>query len=65
MSFKTKLEADFKRKYQNVEFLFRQGPGLGGLVAFLSSVSQMPGSYLCFLVLQVSEKNVVDHEHVV
>ena len=27
-SFKTRLEADFKREYQKVEFLFRQGPGL-------------------------------------
>ena len=25
MSFKSRLEADFKREYQNVEFLFRQG----------------------------------------
>ena len=29
MSFNTNLEADFKRKYQNVEFLYRQRPGLG------------------------------------
>ena len=28
MSFKLRLEADFKREYQNVEFLFRQRPGL-------------------------------------
>ena len=28
MSFKSRLEADFKREYQNVEFLFRQRPGL-------------------------------------
>ena len=28
MSFKSRLEADFKRGYQNVEFLFRQRPGL-------------------------------------
>ena len=27
MSFKSRLEADFKREYQNVEFLFRQRPG--------------------------------------
>ena len=29
MRFKPKLEADFKREYQNVEFLFRQRPGNG------------------------------------
>ena len=29
MSFRSRLEADFKREYQNVEFLFRQRPGLG------------------------------------
>ena len=33
MSFKSRLEADFKREYQNVEFLFRQRPGLGGMAA--------------------------------
>ena len=33
MSFKSRLEADFKREYQNVEFLFRQRPGLGGIAA--------------------------------
>ena len=27
MSFKSRIEADFKREYQNVEFLFRQRPG--------------------------------------
>ena len=29
MSLNTRLEADFKREYQNMEFLFRQRPGLG------------------------------------
>ena len=29
MSFKSRLEAYFKREYQNVEFLFRQRPGNG------------------------------------
>ena len=28
VSFKSRLEADFKREYQNVEFLIRQRPGL-------------------------------------
>ena len=35
MSFKSRLETDFKREYQNVEFLFRQRPGLGGMRHFL------------------------------
>ena len=30
MSFNTTLEANFKREYQNVEFLFKQRRGLGG-----------------------------------
>ena len=42
MSFKSRLEADFKREYQNVEFLFRQRPGLGGMAALPPSVAQVP-----------------------
>ena len=29
MSFNTRVEADFKKEYQNVEFLFKQRPGCG------------------------------------
>ena len=67
MSFKTRLKADFKREYQNVESLFRQRPpGLGGMAALPSSVSQFLGKYLCFFLLtRVSERNVIDPEHVV
>ena len=54
MSFKSRLEADFKREYQNVEFLFRRRPGLGGMAALPPSVSQVPGKYLCFLVTRVN-----------
>ena len=64
MSFNTRLEADSKREYQNVEFLFRQRPGLGGMAALPSSVSQVPGNYLCFLVTRVNERNTMDPEHV-
>ena len=42
MSFKSRLEADFKREYQNVEFLFRQRTGLGGMAALPPSVAQVP-----------------------
>ena len=64
MSFRSRLEADFKREYQNVEFLFRQRPGLGGKAALSPSVAQVPGKYLCFLVTRVNERNTIDPEHV-
>ena len=64
MSFKSRLEAEFKREYHNVEFLFRQRPGLGGMAALPPSVAQVPGKYLCFLVTRVSERNTIDPEHV-
>ena len=64
MSFKSRLEADFKREYQNVEFLFRQRPGLGGMAAPPPSVAQVPGKYLCFLVTRVNDRNTIDPEHV-
>ena len=64
MSFKSRLEADFKREYQNVEFLFRPRPGLGGIAALPPSAAQVPGKYLCFLVTRVSERNAIDPEHV-
>ena len=45
MSFKSRLEADFKREYQIVELLFRQRPGVGGggMAALPPSVAQVPG----------------------
>ena len=64
MSFKSRLEADFKREYQNVEFLFRQRPGLGGMAALPPSVAQVPGKYLCFLVTRVNDRNTINPEHV-
>ena len=64
MSFKSRLEADFKREYQKVEFLFRQRLGLGGMAALPPSVAQVPGKYLCFLVTRVSERSTIDPEHV-
>ena len=57
MSFNARLEVDFRRVNQNVEFLFRQRPGLGGMAALPPSVSQFPGKYLCFLVTRVNERN--------
>ena len=63
MSFKSRLEADFKREYQNEEFLFR--PGLGGIAPLPPSVAQVPGKYLCFLVTRVNDRNTIDPEHVI
>ena len=64
MSFKSRLGADFRREYQNVEFLFRQRPGLGGMAALPPSVAQVPGKYLCFLVTRVNDRNTIGPEHV-
>ena len=63
MRFKSRLQADFKREYQNVEFLFRQRLGLGGNGCSSTSVAHVPGKYLCFLVTRVSERNTIDPEH--
>ena len=64
MSIKSRLEADFKREYQNMEFLFRQRPVLGGMAALPPSVSQVPGKYLCFLVTRVNERDTIVPEQV-
>ena len=65
MSFYNRLEADFKRKNQNVEFLIRQTPGLGGMAALPTSVFQLPGKYMCFLVTRTNERNMIDPQHVI
>ena len=59
MSFKSRLEADFKRENQN-----KERPGLEGMAALPPSVSQVPGKYLCFLVTRINERNTIDPEHV-
>ena len=64
MILKSRPEADFKREYQKVEFLFRQRPGLRGMAALPPSVAQVPGKYLCFLVTRVNERNTIDPEPV-
>ena len=35
------------------------------MAALPSSVSQVPGKYLCFLVTRVNERNTIDPEHVI
>ena len=48
MSFKTPLAADFKRENKNIEFFWKQRPGVGGVAALPPAASQIPGKYLCF-----------------
>ena len=65
MSFRTALAADFKREYKNVDFLWKQRPGVGGVAALPPAASQIPGKYLCFLVTRATEKQHVDPENLV
>ena len=65
MSFRTALEADFKREYKNIEFLWKQRPGVRGVAALPPAASQIPGKYLCFLVTRATEKQHVDPENLV
>ena len=55
MSFKTALAADFKREYKNIEFPWKQRPGIEGVAALPPAVSQIPGKYLCFMVTRVAD----------
>ena len=55
MSFKTALAADFQREYKNIEFLWKQRRGIGGVAALPPAASQIPGKYLCFLVTRDGE----------
>ena len=43
MSFRTALAADFKREYRNIEFLWKQRPGVGSVAALPPAASQVPG----------------------
>ena len=65
MNFKTALAADFKREYKNIEFLWKQRQGIGGVAALPPAASQKPGKYFCFLMTEATEKQHVDPENVV
>ena len=65
MSFRTALAADFKREYKNIEFLWKQRPGVGGVAALPPAAPQIPGKYLCFIVTRATEKRHVDPENLV
>ena len=65
MSFMTALAADFKREYKNIEHLWKQRPGIGGVAALPPAASQIRRKYLCFLVTRATEKRHVDAENLV
>ena len=65
MSFKTALATDFMREYKNIEILWKQRPGIGGVAALPPAASQIPGKYLCFLVTRATEKRHVNPENLV
>ena len=44
VSFKIALAADFKREHKNIEFLWKQRPGVGGMIALNPVASQMQGN---------------------
>ena len=59
---KTALAADFKREYKNIEFLLKQRPGVGGMIALPPVASQIPGIYLCFVVTKATDEQHVNAE---
>ena len=63
--FRIALAADFKREYENLEFLCKQRSGIGGVAALPLAASKIPGKYLCFLVTRATEKQHVDPEDLV
>ena len=65
MSFRTALAADFKRENKNVEFLWKQRPGVEGVAALPPVASQIPGKNLSFLLTRATEKQHLDPENLV
>ena len=65
VSFKTALALDFKREYKNIEFLWKQRPGVGGMIALPPVGSQIPGKHLCFLVAKATDRQHVNPENLV
>ena len=65
VSFKTALVADFKREYKIIQFLWKQRPGVRGMIALPPVASQIPGKYLCFLVTKATDKQHVNPESLV
>ena len=65
VSFKTALAADFKREYKNIEFLWKQRPGVGGMISLPPVASQIQGKYLYFLVTKATDRQHKDPESLV
>ena len=65
VSFKTALVAEFKREYKNIEFLWKQRPSVGGMIALPPVASQIPGKYLCFLAFKATDRQHVNPESLV
>ena len=65
VSFKTALAADFKREYKNIEFLWKQSSGVGGMIAMPPVASQIQRKYLCFLVTKATDRQHVNPENLV
>ena len=65
MSFKTALAADIEREYKNIEFLWKQKPGIGGVAALPPAASQIPRKYFRFLATRATKKRHVDPEKLV
>ena len=60
VSFKTALAADFKREYKNIEFIWKQRPGVGGMIALPPAASQIPRKHSCFLVTKANDRQHVN-----
>ena len=56
------LAANYKGEYNNIQFLWKERPGVREVAALPSASSQIPGNYLCFLVTTAMEKQDVDPE---
>ena len=65
VSFKTALAADFRRENKNIGFLWKQRPGVGGLIALPPVASEIPGKNLCFLVTKDTDRQHVNPESLV
>ena len=65
MSFKTALAAALKREYKNIEFFWKQRPGIGREAALPPVATLIPGKYLCFLVTRATEKRHVNPKNLV
>ena len=57
-----KFEKRRQRDDKSMEFLWKQRPGVRGMIALPPVASQIPGKYLCFLVTKAIDRQHVDPE---